>query len=217
MNSSEEWPNILYINLCMFGSLTNLVNILIFLDSSLKDKVFRYLLMISINDFLYFSLTTLVFILRVVKNFSYISMLLELYSDTYFTSCLAIYKILIELVISLDRYFILCNKRLLKENSHKIVLPALLVISLAFYSPVLLMYDIKLESNSTTDYSLVGNNFYKSLTGETLLKIIWVSRAFVSSILLLIINIIASIKLNKISEKRMKMKSSKLIFYLIKY
>ena len=210
MNSSEEWPNILYINLCMFGSLTNLVNILIFLDSSLKDKVFRYLLMISINDFLYFSLTTLVIILRVVKNFSYISMLLELYSDTYFTSCLAIYKILIELITSLDRYFILCNKKFLKDNSHKIVLPALLVLSLAFYSPVLFMYDIKLKSNSTTDYSLVGNNFYKSLTGETLVKIIWVSRAFVSSILLLIINIIASIKLNQITKKRMEMKPSEL-------
>ena len=49
---TSKWGYLLLPAICIFGFLNNLINIIVFLNSKMKDISFKYLLAISISDLL---------------------------------------------------------------------------------------------------------------------------------------------------------------------
>jgi hypothetical protein len=50
------WPLLFIPSICVFGLVTNLINIAVFLNPQMKDFSFKYMLASSLSDFLYLGL-----------------------------------------------------------------------------------------------------------------------------------------------------------------
>lgn len=95
--------------ICFFGVITNLINIVIFSHSELKEDIYKYMLAYSVSDFIY---TFCVF-------FTWVSRSRYPHSSTYFAKWYEIYifftalngmgtmSALVEIAISFDRLFLI--------------------------------------------------------------------------------------------------------------
>lgn len=135
--------------------------------------------------------------------------------DDYFTSCLAIFSILIEIVLSLQRYLILINKATFQKISHKWIICILFLISLLYYLPMLfrkniLSTKINYLTNGTvfvrTSYSIINTDFGSSPAGKTVPIVLTIIRIFLGTFLLTFVNIINTFKFRKRFNKRMQIK-----------
>ena len=135
------------------GVITNLVNIMVFLNPKLKDQSFYYLLAYSCNDFVYLCISTINFysfcdnICSLNDTLAY--QVIKLFLISYFTSCLAICSILIEIFISFQRFFIFINKLMSKNISYKKVLTAIYLISFIYYSSMIILKNIVTNKSET--------------------------------------------------------------------
>jgi hypothetical protein len=146
----------------LFGVITNLINIIIFSDKKFKNKTFVYLFYHSISEFVYLSLACLTSIpycgTYCADSFKYsiISELIVLYIDYYFTSSLAIFALLVEITLSFERYLVVSNSPycgIIKNGSPHLISSVLFLISLFYYSPVVIFYRV--------EQSIVLANIYK--------------------------------------------------------
>ena len=211
--------------ICSFGIFTNILNIMVFLSPKLKDQSFKYLLAISISDLIYLSICSITFYIFCASfcsfNQTLASKIVNLYLFDYFTSCLAIYSILIEIFLSLQRFFILINKPLSKKFTFKTVLVTLFLISIIYYFPIILLKDIVTSvdrQNSTLSnvsyasfkpsYSLVNSDIGKTSVGEVFPRVLTLIRIICVSLLLPIINTLIVIQFKKRFGKRYQKKSN---------
>jgi hypothetical protein len=218
----EHLLTMIDIPITILGSITNLINIIIFNNKTFKDKIFTYLLYHSIAEFIYLFLCTLLSIPYCgiycdfkIRN-SYISMFIELAIDDYFTSCLAIFNTFLEIFISLQRYSLLSSINL-NWSSYRISI-TLLIISLLYYSPVLFIFKIEQINDNLIPYHLRinGEKYYdKVLTNFSLNHqnfqeyfefIVNFIRGPVCMALLTIINIITLFKFRKQIKKKLQIK-----------
>ena len=185
---------------CTFGIITNGLNISVFLHSKMKDISFKYMLAISASNVLYNFLLLYGYIIYCEDcdlNKSFGTQVFKIIVNNHLASCLAIFSNLIEIYLSLQRYFILKNKKTLQAISFKQVLLLLSLISLVYYIPALFCYDIvKKEIYSfnqtlanSTIYATELNVFSRSLFGKSLTISLLSLRIFLSSVLLSLINI----------------------------
>jgi hypothetical protein len=190
------------------GVFTNLINAIIFSNKKFKDKTFTYLLYHSISEFFYLLLVGLSEIPYCGHYCSYLfkvsllSQLVSLYIDTYFTSCLAIFALFIELTISFQRYLVVSNSTfcgLIKNGSaHKISI-VLFIISIFYYLPDLICYSVKRSTMSPDVYELVRIN-YKIQSYFSYLAVI--IRGPICTLLLTIINFLTLVKFRKQMKKK---------------
>ena len=97
---------------------------------------------------LYLFLCTFIFLIRcdsycVVSKSLFIIVLYELYIYHYFTSCLGMLDLLIELIISLNRLFIITNRWNFDKMNRKFIFIVISLFSLLFYSPNVYLLTIK--------------------------------------------------------------------------
>jgi len=127
--------------ICVFGMITNLLNIIIFSNIKMKKPTFKLMLAMSINDLIYLALC---FPLSVyycencqeLRLSEWYTIYLH-YIDDYFTSGQAFFSILIDIVLAVDRYRMISNKKYVQNLSFKWEILLMAVISLFFFFPVI--------------------------------------------------------------------------------
>jgi hypothetical protein len=140
--------------------------------------------------------------------------------DNYFTSCLAIFVILIEIHLSIQRLLILKNTTLCIINQdYKIIIFILFLFSLIYYLPQLFIQNIlstryisynNNNNNHTNNsmnrvsYSLVNTNFGNSLSGNYIPISLTIIRIVLGTIVLTFINIINVIEIKKMFSNKIK-------------
>jgi hypothetical protein len=193
-----------FLSIKTLGLLTNSINIIIFFNKKFKDKAFTYLLYHSISEFFYLLFVSLS-VIPICDSFcedSFLSKFILVYTDSYFTSCLAIFAISIEITISLQRYLIVSNKRfcgIIKNGPPHKISCFLFILSLLYYSPVLIFCRIKHSTISPGKYQVVEISNVNSYFSFFAL----IFRGLICTLLLTFINFKTLIRF----RKRMKIKA----------
>lgn len=189
-----------------------------------RNPIFKFLIAMSIADSLY---TGILFGLRLfeivstptklfVQSSSYFYLLLNVVASDYFTSCLAIFNILMECFIKVHRILIVSRKDLVFYNkaglSFRMIGPGIILASLSIYIPVLFMKQIeqvslnRSDSNTTTmthEYKLVVTKFGRSIFSAVYTNIITFVRISLVTFVLFVLNIAALVKMKAyLSQKR---------------
>jgi hypothetical protein len=218
-NSTVQlFPGIVLMNpiVCLFGVITNSINIAVFVNPQLKDPTYRYMLCHSLSNFSY--LTILVFSImsscgafcETSRTFS-----IRVYSlvfSEYFTSSLALFSILIDINLSLQRYLIISNSRIFKIFRFKMVVPVCFAFAVAFYLPILSVYQIvpiiSQSTNQTISFSLVLNSFGRTSFGRFIPIFLTCVRIFLATVVLGIVNILSANKF----YRHFKLRKNRMIF-----
>ncbi len=196
--------------LCLFSTITNGICIAVFLSPKLKDVSFKYMLAQSISDFIYsFSLSFQILYFFPIDKVRF-SLASQLYSIAIFsivTSALAIFYILIAIWISLQRYLLFKNKKLLENISYRKIISFLLLLSFFYYFPAIFQNRIVIINNNSTQsndtfFSTEETDFAKSSMGKILYIFLEGLRIFLNSMLLPFINVLTMIE----SKKRLRKK-----------
>ena len=202
-------------SICLFGILTNSINIFIFKNKDLKSSMYKYFLLHSIAElcyllicFVYFCLNS-IFLPVDVKN-TYPVKLFEMYAYHYLTTVMALYMISIELTISIKRLFIVLNGRL--DSSNKLgkfikILFVFFIGSALLHSPFLLSADILTEpcgqkNTSYFCYKMIMNDFGNGQAFKRCNTAVSVYRGIFAPGILLIVNSIMLFKFKKQIRKK---------------
>jgi hypothetical protein len=139
-------------SVCLFGSMTNFLSILVFVSLKCKEKLYQLFLISSVNNLLYLTLCGFVFLFKCQHlcsfSGSFFSGIYEIYVYFYLTSAMALFNSFIEILISLERYLIIskCTLRAKKsarfQATFKILLGVLFLVSLGFYVPIIVSKSI---------------------------------------------------------------------------
>ncbi len=142
--------------------------------------------------------------------------------DDYFTSSLAIFIILVEILLSFQRYLILINKAFLLNvfKCYFKVSSGLFLFALVYYLPFLFRKNI-LESqinyysaNSSTlfetikVFSIIETSFGNSSLGGWITVALAAVRIVLGTVVLTAINIVNAIKFKNILNKKFKIKAT---------
>ena len=107
--------------ICLLGIFANSVNIAVFVMPKMKDSSFKYMLATSISNMFYLKLTLIGFLIScdscTLKS-SYFTQLYLILVDDYLTSVLAIFSIITDNILSIQRYLILVNNSLFQRVLH---------------------------------------------------------------------------------------------------
>lgn len=195
-----------------FGAITNGLNIAVFANSKMQISTFRYMLATSINDFIYLTFCmflSLDYCVNCSSKTSYIYSVYLLLLDDYFTSCQAVYCILIEIVLSIQRYKIVTNKTSKEVIPYKVVLTLLLIPSLVSYLPILFVKEIKSNTaNGLINYQLIyKKNGNSDKLCQTVYLILSTIRMVLGVFVLSFINIKTGIRFSKIFHNKITIKN----------
>ena len=193
--------------ICAFGVITNAISASVFSSPKMKDVSFKYLLAISISDMFYLGINSYWFSYYCEQfslNKTYSANVYKLYLREYLGRCFAIFSVITEVLLSLERYMVLLNKSYLKEKTHKSLIVACLALSFVYYSPLLALRKIALVNdsvysvnktvvNSTTlspSYRLVGSGIASQTTRKVIPIVLICFRYFLVTIVFPCINIL---------------------------
>lgn len=157
LTSSDLTPKISNIDIVSWiisavSILTSIVNVVVFAHPSLKDPTYNYLLVSSVIDTLYLILVLVLVTFDELcdstpimcgSRVQLVQKLYHLWIGDYLTSCMAIYSILNELFLSLQRLLMLAKVSFIKNWSVWHVGPAMMLFSLLYYMPVLVTEEVK--------------------------------------------------------------------------
>jgi phosphatidylglycerophosphate synthase len=134
----------------------------------------------------------------------YVLYTLFLWVSDFLTSCLAFFNIILEIFVTCQRIRLITKKAVYHQTRQKfrpiIVFALVLAVSLAIYSPVLFMNEVRTEEtrNETTgsvrkDYFYEKTAFGKSNEALYLLESITALRVFLVIVVLTVVNIVAAV------------------------
>ena len=212
---SISWSTVAVTVICSFGVLTNLINIAVFLNPSLKDATYRFMLSKSVVELIY----VLINIFNILvycgapcdSNFtSFAGQVFNLGFSSYFTSCLAIFGVLIENFISLKRLLLIKNKRTLENMAPYRVLLTLLIVAFLYYAPVFLVQKINEIpiSRSLKIYLPGSTDLGQTSVGKLILPVLTGLRIVLTVVCLPIINIISLIEFRKYMRRKESVRGS---------
>jgi hypothetical protein len=198
-------------------------NVIVFLNKKLKNSVYRLLLVMATVDTLYGILVFSLVVTMCAKTnpnecspYLYLAHLLSfIIISEYLTSCLAFFNILLEIFLTVERMCLISNIKIYRYVSVKKICLILLVISLAFYTPVLFINRIT-SSYSTSagrfNYKLIRTVFGKTTYAKWISIGLNSTRIALVLVVLLILNIIAILKFNAYFERKARLKSIEFCF-----
>lgn len=188
--------------------LTSILNIIVFLNSMLKDSTYRLLLISSLNDLFYSILVVLLFLIREPFCFlfcsssnQYFRCVLYIFVENYLTSCLFMMNILIELLQSFKRLVVISNKKNVEKFSITGVVIVIFVISFTFYTPVIFLNKI-VHLNETDEYKVEHTNFGKTNFGRMIPFFLSVIRLGLATIVLFVINVFTFVHFKKYFNRK---------------
>lgn len=193
----------------VLAALTNLINIFVFSRMKLKNDVLKYSLVISIADLLYSLIITEISLVQFFGddlNQQAIKLLNEKFFDEYFTSCIAIFILLIDVYISLQRYFIVSNKYIWYMNCvpFKASFTVILMLSFAYYLPSLTLFRVKHICSDV--YMLDLTEFGQTTFGVVIRIVLNMGRILLLICVLPIINIFIWLQLKRAMKKKKMLK-----------
>jgi len=201
------WDLILRLVVLAIGMLTNTINIAVFLNKKLKDESYKYMLSNSITNFLYLSVTFIgVFLYNCTycpSSQTYGAVIYSIGIIFYFSSCLAIFRIVVEIALSVRTYLILTNKSFERFN-YKNILAILLFISLLYYGQQPFAYGVG-ELSGPEDqvlYTAKANQFGNSPFAKTLIIVQFSVRIFLAVVVLSTVNCFSVIEFKKKLDAR---------------
>jgi hypothetical protein len=205
----------------LFGSILQLTNIIILCSIKWTCSSYKYMLANSINNFLYL-IGSVIFNIAwcgftcdyMTEDFIYI--IYKYVIVDYLTSCMAIFNILIQIYLTIQRLFLVLNRKFTYQLNTIYVFAILIFISLLFYSPMLFIQQVNItegsnfsnNTNKTISYSIVPSDLGKTIFGKTMLVVMPVLRIGLATIVLPVLNIIKLIFFRKyFQRKHMVLKS----------
>ena len=210
---------------CGAGVFTNILNVLVFISPKLKDSTYNLMMANSIVDIAFLTVSGLSISIYcgdpcLPNYFTLAGQIMQIWFVNYILRSLAILTTLIEIFISFQRLMLIKNKPFLKDVSVVKVLVVLTIISLLFYLPA--FFTAKISStysplvflpNSTqidfTRSKLIYFGAYTDFGTSRLSKIIMVAltiiRICLSTIVLLLINILSALEFQKRIQKKLNM------------
>ncbi len=214
-NSQLASPLVFFPIFSLFGLITNAINIMVFSNSKMKDISFKYMLVISYVHIIYSGLSIynmIIYCEECLLNKMYESQFYKIIITYYFNNSLAMVGHCCELFISVHRYLQLKNIKCLDKIPIHLMIIIFFIISLIYYSSELLVYDImdtkRYLNNSLFDstYTTMSTPFGKTLAARIIVIVQSMFRAFLTIILIPLINIGIIFEFNKRFKNRIKTK-----------
>jgi hypothetical protein len=197
-----------------------LTNIIVFSQKIMRKKtLFQYMLVMSVSDLIY-SVSMIIIVPIAMgcswekKNFQFenqadlqvchILYTLFIWVSDFLTSCLAFFNIILEIFVTCQRIRLISTGSVKNQKRQKhrplIVFTLVFAVSLAIYSPVMFMNEVKCEElrNETTgsvrkDYFYKKTAFGKSNEGLYIVESITALRVFLVIVVLTVVNIVAAV------------------------
>lgn len=196
------WSGYVRVSLSFVGIVLNTVNIGVFMSPKLKDISYKYMLVKSAVSWAYLAFTLSTEVVSYCVNCSWsLTYAARVYSvaiSIFFLSCLALFRTLIDIIISLNTYFILINKDWNRRKYTSVILLSILFIVANVYNiqkPFsFTIIKIPFQQNAFIN---VNNQFGQSEFNTILLIVQTVFRIFLSVVLLSIINVANLIRFRK--------------------
>jgi len=216
------FANFRFVNcsICIVGTVAQLINISVLTLPTFKDSSYKYIQINSINNMLYLLFVGLFnfywcgFNCK-IENKSLFFVIYYLAIDEYLTSCMAMFNLFIQIFLSIQRIFLVTNKKFLHNIAVWKVVLIIAILSLTFYIPVLVVQKIvKTENNKNTTisqsydenmYSVVSTEFGLSSAGTTFKTLLKVGRISTATIIFTIVNTINYVSFRRFFNKRSKL------------
>lgn len=209
------WCHILPL-ICLVGTCTNFLNIKIFARPEFKHSIYKYFLIYSMADFVYTLISFVYFFAKYgpltrfySTHSSYFLKFYELYIFQLVTLVLGTFLMLIALSISVKRLLLFGDYMIGRfKASLKVVCVVSFVVSLLCYvtypfsRSIVELDDSKILNNplnrsTTKAFALVHNRFYNCMFYRVSTLIVSLIRGLLMPLILLVLNVIMSIKLVK--------------------
>jgi hypothetical protein len=218
---------VIYPCILLFGTVSNLINIIIFLKPKFEDPIYNYIIAHSIINFLYcigcgtsMQMSSNHFVsFKITK--SYLFQLYGFYIYNYLTSSMAMLNILIELIVSFQRLLILTNARLcrcVRNTSPFIILIVLTAFSLISYSQELIFFKVNIKANTTLNRYEISENKIGILYFKVYKYIsisVSIFRGPICLILVILINTVSWFQFKKYMAKKSAMKGCNILVFKI--
>ena len=213
--------------------ILNLINTIVLLKITTKNLLYKYMLSNSYANLAYSFICSFVFLMRCGKyctiSEAFLTKVYELYFFIYFSSVLAIFNILIEIIIAYYRYSIVANKSISRFASIKKILIILFALSAIYYLPFTIWRKISkkevisLNSHSNHTVLYYGDSLDGALAESQKTKIVYyldedfkslnylykgflyfhvLLRSLIVLLCLFFVNIITFAKFNQLISKR---------------
>ena len=202
------------------GIIASLINIIVFSSKNLREAHHTYncFLCMSIADFTNLSLVLFARYLWIYcqpspflcgSSMQYFTKFVDIATQDYLTSCLAIFSIFLEIFLTLQRYFLIINKKYLKDVTAIKIVPILAIISLIYYLPVFFNRVIAndeifvISLNKTVIFHKYSTTEYgRSEAGRSILIFLSTVRIGSVMIILFILNIMTIFAFKKFMSKK---------------
>lgn len=197
---------------CLFGVLTNSVNICIFLNQRLKELSYKFMLVSSAINFTFLSFS---FISMYFYDCSYCSSSQTYFGAFwttvivhYFINSVQLFRIFSELILAFHTFCTLKNRILLGKKSSIIVFLILFIFSMAWYLQQFFCYGIAsttvVNNNNTISvtYSSKPTTFCSTTTGKALSITEHLFRLLLAVGVLTVLNILIVIEFHKRFKSR---------------
>ena len=191
---------------CGLGFLANIINIVIFSNSELKEDIYTYLLAHSISNCLYTILTFFCWLSRSGSLFAYSSSYESKFYEIYFfftgLNGFGTLSALIEIAISFDRLLLMKRVKITQVRMPPWFVIAVMVIVSALVSSVYSVIRAVKQTSSLSVYVVVFNQFGNSVQGKLLYTIVTVLKNIGPILILFVVNCMLTIEIKKFYDKK---------------
>jgi hypothetical protein len=141
---------------------------------------------------------------EICAHFHYALYTAFIWISDYLTSCLALFNVLLEIFITLERLYSVTNLLPSTKSSTKIIVVSLVIFIISFtvYTPVLFMDHVEMKLYQDPEmgfkqYQLGKTAFGKSQAASIIMNSINIFRVFLFSFVLFILNLITVVRLKR--------------------
>ena len=173
---------IVYTSLCVFGVLTNLVNVIVFMSPKLKDNSFSFMLANSLADLIFLAISAFHLyiscgILCSSRFSSLGGQIFFVYIANAFLTSFAMFILVNETFILVQRYALIRNRTFFKNVRPVIIMSCIYLICLIYTVPSFFIRRIILLPNNM--YFFENTDFFNSTAGQILVQITrWIRIVF---------------------------------------
>lgn len=204
--------------ICMVGILTNIVNVVVFSNKSLKNSIYKFMFVHSIADLAYLTISFFYFFVKytLLNNYysseTFLMNLYDLYAYTTLATILAMFMLIIEMLVSIKRLLIVSNINLTLKMKIKWIVLMCFALSLALNFQLPLGTSIvSAQSNQTTNssqrYFIVYNWFGESNWYRYSFTLSSIVRGLIIPIVAFFVNVSMAIKFRSILRRKNLLKN----------
>jgi len=189
--SGFTWSGYISSIVCLFGLVTNALSIWIFFSPKLKHVLYKLMLAKSIGSFAYLTISLITeFVSYCVYcdwSSTYFTALYTLVFNIFISSSLTIFRLFIDVTISLQLYCILANKNWLGKVSLSWILVILGVFAIVYYIQNPFTYEI-IQVPGQNMFYLLSTKFGLSEANKILTIVQMFVRLFLGVIVVGLVN-----------------------------